>query len=77
MFIQTGFFFKTALKVYGGWQSSSSECKSKYSSYLLGDVNLTNPRQACNLIQGKTLGQSWLGIAKEVYISNERGNFHI
>lgn len=70
-------FFKTVLKVYSGWQSSSSKCKSKHYSYLLGDVNLTNPVQACALIQGQLAGQSWLGIAREVYISNERGNFHI
>lgn len=77
MFIQIAFFFKTVLNVYSGWQSSSSECKSKHNSYLLGDVDLTDPAQACSFIEGQPLGQSWLGIATEVYISNERGNFHI
>lgn len=65
------------MTVYSGWQSSSSECKSRHNSYLLGDVDLTDPEQACAHIQGKHLGQSWLGIATEVYITNERGNFHI
>lgn len=69
------FFFKTVLNVFSGWQSSSSECKSKYNSYLLGDVNLTDPKQACALIQGQPLGLSWLGIAKELYISIDGGKF--
>nr|XP_034315823.1 uncharacterized protein LOC117685508 [Crassostrea gigas]XP_034315824.1 uncharacterized protein LOC117685508 [Crassostrea gigas] len=60
---------KTFLNVYSRWQSSSSVCKSKHNSYLLGDVDLTNPEQACNLIQGQPLGLSWIGIAKEFYIS--------
>lgn len=76
MFIQM-VFFKTVLNVYNGWQSSSSECKSRHNSYLLGDVDLTDPEQACALIQGQPLGPSWLGIATEEYISNERGKFHI
>ncbi|XP_052679969.1 uncharacterized protein LOC128160652 isoform X3 [Crassostrea angulata] len=63
---------KTLSKVYSGWQSSSSECKSRHNSYLLGDVDLTDPAQACKFIEGQPLGHSWLGIAREVYISNER-----
>lgn len=68
------FFFKTVLNVYSGWQSSSV-CKSKHNSYLLGDVNLTNPAQACANIQGQPLCISWIGIAKEVYISIDGGKF--
>lgn len=69
------FLFQTVYTVYKDWKSSSSECKSKYNVYLLGDVNLTNPVQACALIQEKLEGPSWLGIAKEVYISNDGGNY--
>lgn len=68
-------FFKTVLNVYSGWHSSSSVCKSMHNSYLLGDVDLTNPEQACNLIQGQLLGLSWIGIAKELYISIDEGKF--
>lgn len=71
------FYFKAVLNAYSGWTTSSSECKSRNNSYLLGDVDLTDPVQACALIQGKPEGPSWLGIAKEVYISNAGGNFHL
>lgn len=76
MFIHIVFFKKkTVLKVYSGWQSSLSECKSRHNSYLLGDVDLTDPAQACSFIEGQPLGTSWLGIAKEVYISIDGGKF--
>lgn len=51
------------------WQSSSVKCKSAHNSYLFGDVDLTDPEQACNLIQNQPVGPSWLGIAREIYIS--------
>lgn len=60
---------------YSDWQSSLVKCKSKHNSYLLGDVNLTDPRQACNFFQGQPYGPSWIGIAKEIYISIDGGKF--
>lgn len=36
-----------------------------------------DPIQACNLIRGQVTGPSWIGIAKELYISSDGGNFHI
>nr|XP_034315822.1 uncharacterized protein LOC109618528 [Crassostrea gigas] len=64
---------KTLYAEYSDWQSSLVKCKSKHNSYLLGDVNLTDPRQACNLFQGQPYGPSWIGIAKEIYISIDGG----
>lgn len=64
-----------SLSCLSGLASSLAECKSQHNSYLLGDVNLTDPRQACNLIQGQPLGPSWIGIAKEIYISIDGGKF--
>lgn len=72
--IQIFFSFKfTDFASYSDWQSSSVACKSKHDSYLLGNVDLTKPKQTCNLIQGQPTGPSWLGIAKELYISNDGG----
>lgn len=65
----------TVYHIYYDWQSSLAECKSKHNSYLLGDVNLTDPRQACNLIQKQSRVPSWIGIAKEFYISIDGGKF--
>lgn len=71
------YFLKTftVYAEYSDWQSSLVKCKSKHNSYLLGDVNLTDPRQACNLFQGQPYGPSWIGIAKEIYISIDGGKF--
>lgn len=67
----------TANTKYHIWQLSSAECKSKHNSYLFGDVDLTNPRRACDLIQERPKGPSWLGIAKELYISTYERKFKI
>lgn len=53
----------------------SGECKSNHNSYLLGDADLTNPMQACALIKEQFLSPSWIGIAKELYLSNNGGKF--
>lgn len=71
------FLYLTVYITYNNWQSSSIECKSKYNSYLLGDIDLTEPRKACEIIQGKPLGPSWIGIAKEVYMSKAEGNLFL
>lgn len=68
------FLYLTVYSNFNNWQSSSTECKSNNNSYLLGDIDLTEPAKACALIQGKPLGPSWIGIAKEVYMSNAEGN---
>lgn len=65
----------TAYTEYNIWQLSSAECKSKHNSYLFGDVDLTNPRRACDFMQGHPPGPSWLGIAKELYISTYERKF--
>lgn len=75
IFIQIVFISKTVNGKYSDWQSSLSKCKSEHNSYPLGDVDITNPTEACVLIQGQHQGPSWLGIAKEVYISNDGGNW--
>lgn len=61
---------------YNNWQSTSAECKLKHNSYLFGDVDLTDPRRSCDLIQGQPQGPSWLGIAKELYVSTYEGKFN-
>lgn len=71
------FLFKTVYAGYSGWQSSLSECKLKHNSYPLGDVDLTHPAQACDLIHKQPTGPSWIGIAKELYISYVGGNFQL
>lgn len=67
----------TVYTVYSDWQSSSAECKSKLNFYLLGDVDLTDPEQACTLIQGEPTGPSWPGIVRELYISTDEGKFEL
>lgn len=51
-FLPFSFIFQT-FTVYmadKNWQSSSVECKLKHKSYLFGDVDVTDPEQACALI---------------------------
>nr|XP_034307796.1 uncharacterized protein LOC117683089 [Crassostrea gigas] len=61
---------KTLYTANGDWKSSEEECKVKHNSYLFGDLDLTDPKHACTLIHGQSQGPSWLGIAKEIFISN-------
>lgn len=69
------FFFKLlAYQYYGNWNEAAKQCKEISDSYLLGNVNLTDVEQTCSIIQGKLNGPSWLGIAKETYISMGGGN---
>lgn len=69
-------FFKFIVHAaYLFWQLSSEDCKLKHKSYLFGDVNLTDPVQACTLIQGNLFGPSWIGIGKELYIGVNGGRF--
>lgn len=62
-------------EVFIVWQSSSAECKSEHNSYLFGDIDLTDPSKACKSIQGMVPSPSWIGIAKEKYISIDGGKF--
>lgn len=58
----------------GYWKEAVILCKAVSDSYLLGNVDLTDVDQACSVIQGQLNGPSWLGIAKETYISTDGGN---
>lgn len=73
--IQIFFFQFIVYAAYKNWRPSSEDCKSMQNSYLFGDINLTDPVQACTLIQGKPFGPSWIGIAKELYIGIDGGRF--
>lgn len=63
-----------AYRLPGNWNEAVILCKAVYDSYLLGNVDLTDIDQACSIIQGQLQGPSWLGIAKETYISMDGGN---
>lgn len=54
------------------WKTALDYCKSE-NSILLGNVNLQKVDEACNVINETVTGPSWLGIAKEIYISIDRG----
>lgn len=71
------FQYLTVYTKYQNWQSSSAECKSQHNSYLLEDIDLTEPKKACALIKEKPVGPSWIGIAKEVYMSKAEGNLFL
>lgn len=66
--------FLLAYRLPGTWNEAVILCKAVYDSYLLGNVDLTDIDQACSIIQGQLQGPSWLGIAKETYISMDGGN---
>lgn len=55
------------------WKESTQLCKAEKDAYLSGDLPTNDAKQACNLINGFASGPSWLGIAKEKYISVHRG----
>ncbi|XP_062568021.1 uncharacterized protein LOC134230272 isoform X2 [Saccostrea cucullata] len=56
------------------WTSSMQICKTRSpSSYLIGNVSLTDATLACKQLQRKQIGLSWLSIAKEVYTGYDRG----
>lgn len=74
LYLFTFYFTLTVYTANGDWKSSEEECKVKHNSYLFGDLDLTDPKHACTLIHGQSQGPSWLGIAKEIFISNG-GNF--
>lgn len=61
----------TAYQYPGYWKEAVILCKAVSDSYLLGNVDLTDVDQACSVIQGQLNGPSWLGIAKETYISTD------
>lgn len=70
LYLFTFYFTFTVYTANGDWKSSEEECKLKHNSYLFGDLDLNDPGQACALIKKQTQGPSWLGIAKEIFISN-------
>lgn len=67
-------FQPLAYRLPGNWSEAAELCKEVFDSYLLGNVDLTDIDQACSIIQGQLQGPSWLGIAKETYISMDGGN---
>lgn len=70
------FLFQILAYPYSGnWNEAAELCKAIYDSYLLGNIDLTDVDQTCSIIQGQLNGPSWLGIAKETYISMDGGNF--
>lgn len=68
------FFQILAYHHSGNWNVAAELCKAISDSYLLGNIDLTDVDQACSIIQGQLNGPSWLGIAKETYISMDGGN---
>lgn len=52
---------------------SSEFCKTQANAYLFGDVPTFDAREACKFIGGNATGPTWLGIAKEKYISMDGG----
>ncbi|XP_062575214.1 sialate:O-sulfotransferase 2-like [Saccostrea cucullata] len=64
--------YETEIKT--NWTSSMQICKTRYpSSYLIGNVSLTDSTLACKQLQRKQRGFTWLSIAKEVYTGYDRG----
>lgn len=55
------------------WNMSSEFCKTQANAYLFGDVPTFDAREACKFIGGNATGPTWLGIAKEKYISMDGG----
>lgn len=46
--------------------------KSQPSTYLLGEINLSNPHMVCLLIQ-RQLPLVWVGLVRKIYTSIEQG----
>lgn len=57
----------------GNWEFSSSFCKTEKHAYLFGTMPSTNIQEACKLLKGNATGPTWLGVAKEKYISMDGG----
>ncbi|XP_062586874.1 kremen protein 2-like [Saccostrea cucullata] len=63
--------YETEIKT--NWTSSMQICKTRTpSSYLIGNVSLTDATLACKQLQRKKRGPSWLSIAKEMYSGYDR-----
>lgn len=67
-------FYSTVVRGHSrNWAASSSYCKNKKHAYLFGKLPITNIQEACKLLNGGATGPTWLGIAKEKYISMDGG----
>lgn len=60
-----------------GWAKSMSSCRSEKSSYLMGDVSLSNAATACRKIHGNFNDQRWIGIFRVHYLGEDKGNLGI
>lgn len=68
------FLHSTVVHNYArNWNMSSKFCKTHGKAYLSGDVPTTDVHKACEFIERKATGPTWLGIAKEKYISMDGG----
>ncbi|XP_062586872.1 uncharacterized protein LOC134248494 isoform X2 [Saccostrea cucullata] len=64
--------YETEIKT--NWTSSMQICKTRSpSSYLIGNVSLTDATLACKQLQRRQRGISWLSIAKEMCTGFDRG----
>lgn len=70
------FYLSVALPnkgVASSWGISMEQCKkSRKSTYLLGDIDLTNPHLICSS-KPKNLQVFWVGVARQVYTSIDQG----
>lgn len=59
------------------WSLSMEQCrKSQPSTYLLGDINMSNPDMVCSHIQ-RQLQLVWLGVVRQIYTSIDQGIYLI
>lgn len=69
-------FFLFVAPPYNGyarnWSLSMKQCKKLHQSYLLGDFNLSDPRQGCMRIP-HNLQLVWVGVARQKYTSIDQG----
>lgn len=59
------------------WSLSMEQCKiSQMSTYLLGHIDLTKPKQVCLSIP-QEIQVLWIGVARQIYASIDQGIYTI
>lgn len=54
------------------WIGSMRKCKDQ-GEYMFGNVTLNDPAQDCQRISQNHINPSWIGVARQSYVSEDEG----
>ncbi|MES1922372.1 hypothetical protein MHBO_003879 [Bonamia ostreae] len=54
------------------WTASMIKCE-RQNEYMFGNVTLNNADQDCQRISPKHTSPSWIGVARQSYVSEDKG----